>query len=33
MVTALGITWLQDALEVTSAGSLASLLQDKNALG
>jgi MFS family permease len=33
MVTALGITWLLDGLEVTLAGSLASLLQDKRALG
>ncbi|HLH03594.1 MAG TPA: MFS transporter [Bryobacteraceae bacterium] len=33
MVIALGITWLLDGLEVTLAGSLASLLQDKRALG
>src|SRR2546423_990410 len=33
MVTALGITWLLDGLEVTLAGSLASVLKDKNALG
>lgn len=33
MVVALGITWLLDGLEVTLAGSLASLLQDKRALG
>ncbi|MGA8025849.1 MAG: MFS transporter [Bryobacteraceae bacterium] len=33
MVIALGITWLLDGLEVTLAGSLASVLQDKNALG
>ncbi len=33
MVIALGITWLLDGLEVTLAGSLASVLKDKNALG
>lgn len=33
MVVALGITWLLDGLEVTLAGSLASVLKDKNALG
>ncbi|MFL6351178.1 MAG: MFS transporter [Bryobacteraceae bacterium] len=33
MVLALGITWLLDGLEVTLAGSLASLLKDRNALG
>lgn len=33
MVTALGITWLLDGLEVTLAGSLASVLKDKRALG
>jgi MFS family permease len=33
MVIALGITWLLDGLEVTLAGSLASILKDKNALG
>src|SRR5438105_3520855 len=33
MVSALGITWLLDGLEVTLAGSLASVLKDKNALG
>jgi MFS family permease len=33
MVAALGITWLLDGLEVTLAGSLASVLKDKNALG
>jgi MFS family permease len=33
MVIALGITWLLDGLEVTLAGSLASVLRDKNALG
>jgi MFS family permease len=33
MVIALGITWLLDGLEVTLAGSLASILRDKSALG
>ncbi|HEX3683306.1 MAG TPA: MFS transporter [Bryobacteraceae bacterium] len=33
MVIALGITWLLDGLEVTLAGSLASVLKNKNALG
>ncbi|HVW06996.1 MAG TPA: MFS transporter [Bryobacteraceae bacterium] len=33
MVIALGITWLLDGLEVTLAGSLASLLKQKGALG
>lgn len=33
MVIALGITWLLDGLEVTLAGSLADVLEDKNALG
>jgi MFS family permease len=33
MVVALGITWLLDGLEVTLAGSLASLLKQKAALG
>src|SRR5215468_11216139 len=33
MVTALGITWLLDGLEVTIAGSLASILKDPRALG
>jgi MFS family permease len=33
MVTALGITWLLDGLEVTLAGSLASVLKQKAALG
>jgi hypothetical protein len=33
MVIAVGITWLLDGLEVTLAGSLASLLKDKDALG
>jgi len=33
MVVALGITWLLDGLEVTLAGSLASVLQYKQALG
>ncbi len=33
MVIALGITWLLDGLEVTLAGSLASILKDKHALG
>ena len=33
MVTALGITWLLDGLEVTLAGSLASVLKNKSALG
>ena len=33
MVTALGITWLLDGLEVTMAGALASILKDPNALG
>lgn len=33
MVVALGITWLLDGLEVTLAGSLASLLQDRRTLG
>jgi hypothetical protein len=33
MVVALGITWLLDGLEVTLAGSLASVLKDKKALG
>ncbi len=32
MVSALGITWLLDGLEVTLAGSLASILKDKDAL-
>ena len=32
MVIALGITWLLDGLEVTLAGSLASILTDRNAL-
>src|SRR5579862_8275373 len=33
MVTALGITWLLDGLEVTIAGALASILKDSRALG
>lgn len=33
MVVALGITWLLDGLEVTLAGSLASTLKDRAALG
>ncbi|HEY7387494.1 MAG TPA: MFS transporter, partial [Bryobacteraceae bacterium] len=33
MVVALGITWLLDGLEVTLAGSLASLLKQKATLG
>jgi MFS family permease len=33
MVVALGITWLLDGLEVTLAGSLASTLKEKTALG
>src|SRR5215470_13373860 len=33
MVIALGITWLLDGLEVTLAGSLASTLKEKSALG
>ena len=33
MVVALGITWLLDGLEVTLAGSLASILRDPRALG
>jgi MFS family permease len=33
MVVALGITWLLDGLEVTLAGSLASLLKEETALG
>lgn len=33
MVIALGITWLLDGLEVTLAGSLASILKQKAALG
>jgi MFS family permease len=33
MVTALGITWLLDGLEVTMAGALASILKDPKALG
>ena len=33
MVIALGITWLLDGLEVTLAGSLASVLKQKTALG
>ncbi len=33
MVVALGITWLLDGLEVTLAGSLASVLKNKSALG
>lgn len=33
MVFALGITWLLDGLEVTLAGSLASILKDKRTLG
>ncbi len=33
MVIALGITWLLDGLEVTLAGSLASVLKDQKALG
>ena len=33
MVTALGITWMLDGLEVTLAGSLASILKNKQALG
>ncbi|HEY2382011.1 MAG TPA: MFS transporter [Terriglobia bacterium] len=33
MVTALGITWLLDGLEVTMAGALASILKDPRALG
>ncbi len=33
MVSALGITWMLDGLEVTLAGSLASVLKNKQALG
>jgi hypothetical protein len=33
MVIALGITWLLDGLEVTLAGSLASILKEHAALG
>ena len=33
MVLALGITWLLDGLEVTLAGSLASVLKNQKALG
>jgi MFS family permease len=33
MVTALGITWLLDGLEVTMSGALASILRDPRALG
>src|SRR5262252_10889033 len=33
MVTALGITWLLDGLEVTMAGALASILRDPRTLG
>src|SRR5512142_1833694 len=33
MVIALGITWLLDGLEVTLAGSLASLLKEPTAMG
>ena len=33
MVVALGITWLLDGLEVTLAGSLAPILQDRSTLG
>ena len=33
MVTALGITWLLDGLEVTIAGALASILKDPRTLG
>jgi MFS family permease len=33
MVAALGITWMLDGLEVTLAGSLASILKNKQALG
>lgn len=33
MVVALGVTWLLDGLEVTLAGSLASVLRDPQALG
>src|SRR5947209_2973058 len=33
MVTALGITWLLDGLEVTLAGSLATVLKSRQALG
>jgi MFS family permease len=33
MVTALGITWLLDGLEVTMAGALASILKEPGALG
>jgi MFS family permease len=33
MVTALGVTWLLDGLEVTMAGALASILKDPRALG
>lgn len=33
MVVALGITWLLDGLEVTLAGSLASILKQPGALG
>src|SRR5436305_10444343 len=33
MVTALGITWLLDGLEVTMAGALASILKDPRTLG
>src|SRR5215472_14415305 len=33
MVTALGITWLLDGLEVTMSGALASILRDPRTLG
>src|SRR5215472_929211 len=33
MVTALGITWLLDGLEVTMTGALASILREPAALG
>ena len=33
MVTALGITWLLDGLEVTMAGALASILKDPRRSG
>src|SRR5437016_5819278 len=33
MVTALGITWLLDGLEVTMSGALAGILKDPRALG
>ena len=32
MVTALGVTWLLDGLEMTMAGALASILKDPRAL-